>query len=147
MLLAIPFDDLQTGTRWTSGGRTITEADIVRFAGISGDWFPLHTDQEFAARTDYGARIAHGMLILSVATGLIPLPPETILALYGVDRVRFTRPVFIGDTLHVEMAIARKHSRGSDRGFVTLAVDVKNQRNETVAAFSSTLLVRRPAAQ
>lgn len=75
MLLAIPFDHLQTGTRWTSRGRTITEADIVRFAGISGDWFPLHTDQEYAARTDYGARIAHGMLIISVATGLIPLPP------------------------------------------------------------------------
>ncbi|MGH2405968.1 MAG: MaoC/PaaZ C-terminal domain-containing protein [bacterium] len=147
MLLATPFDQLQTGARWISRGRTITEADIVRFAGVSGDWFPLHTDQAYAARTAYGARIAHGMLVLSVATGLIPLPPETIIAFYGIDRVRFTRPVFIGDTVHIEMEIARKEAKSADRGLVTFLLGVKNQRDETVAILSPKVLVRRQAAE
>ncbi len=143
MLLETPFDQLQPGARWVSRGRTITESDLVWFAGISGDWFPLHTDKEYAAQTAYGARIAHGMLVLSVATGLIPLPPGIILAFYGMDRVRFTRPVFIGDTIHVEMQIARKDAKGADQGLLTLALDVKNQRGETVAVSSSKILVRR----
>ncbi|MGH2373705.1 MAG: MaoC/PaaZ C-terminal domain-containing protein [bacterium] len=147
MLLATPFDQLQTGARWVSRGRTITEADIVHFAGVSGDWFPLHTDQAYAAGTAYGARIAHGMLVLSVAMGLIPLPPETIVAFYGIDKVRFTRPVFIGDTIHIEMEVARKEPKGADRGLLTLLLDVKNQRDETVAISSPRVLVRRQAAQ
>lgn len=147
MLLATPFDQMQIGARWVSRGRTITEADIVQFAGLSGDWFPLHTDEAYAARTAYGARIAHGMLVLSVATGLLPLPPETILAFYGIDKVRFTRPVFIGDTIHIEIEIARREPRGVDRGLVTLLLDVKNQRNETVAISSPKVLVRRQVAQ
>lgn len=147
MLLATPFDELQTGARWVSRGRTITEADIVQFAGLSGDWFPLHTDQVYAAGTAYGARIAHGMLVLSIAMGLIPLPPETILAFYGADKVRFIRPVFIGDTIYIEMEVARKVPRGTDRGLLTLLVGVKNQRDETVAISSPQILVRRNAAQ
>lgn len=147
MLLATPFDQLQTGARWVSRGRTITEADIVQFAGVSGDWFPLHTDQVYAAKTAYGARIAHGMLVLSVAMGLIPLPPEIILAFYGIDKVRFIRPVFIGDTIHIEMEVARKEPRDADRGLLTLLLGVKNQREETVAVSSPRILVRRRAAQ
>lgn len=147
MLLATPFDQLQTGARWVSRGRTITEADIVQFAGVSGDWFPLHTDRLYAARTAYGARIAHGMLVLSVAMGLIPLPPETVLAFYGVDKVRFTRPVFIGDTIHIEMEVARKEPRDADRGLLTLLLGVKNQREETVAVSNPRILVRRQPAQ
>lgn len=143
MLLETPFDRLQPGTRWVSRGRTITETDIVQFAGLTGDWFPLHTDREYAAQTAYGARIAHGLLVLSVAAGLVPLPPESIVALYGMDRVRFTRPVFIGDTIHVEVRVARKDARGADRGLLTIVLDVKNQRGETVAMTHSKLLVRR----
>lgn len=143
MLLETPFDRLQPGTRWVSRGRTITETDIVQFAGLTGDWFPLHTDREYAAQTAYGARIAHGLLVLSVAAGLVPLPPESIVALYGMDRVRFTRPVFIGDTIHVEVRVARKDARGPDRGLLTIVLDVRNQRGETVAMTHSKLLVRR----
>ncbi len=143
MLLETPFDRLQPGTRWVSRGRTITETDIVQFAGLTGDWFPLHTDREYAAQTAYGARIAHGLLVLSVAAGLVPLPPESIVALYGMDRVRFTRPVFIGDTIHVEVQVARKDARGADRGLLTIVLDVRNQRGETVAMTHSKLLVRR----
>lgn len=143
MLLETPFDRLQPGTQWVSRGRTITETDIVQFAGLTGDWFPLHTDREYAAQTAYGARIAHGLLVLSVAAGLVPLPPESIVALYGMDRVRFTRPVFIGDTIHVEVRVARKDARGPDRGLLTIVLDVRNQRGETVAMTHSKLLVRR----
>lgn len=143
MLLETPFDRLQPGTRWVSRGRTITETDIIQFAGLTGDWFPLHTDREYAAQTAYGARIAHGLLVLSVAAGLVPLPPESIVALYGMDRVRFTRPVFIGDTIHVEVRVARKDARGPDRGLLTIVLDVRNQRGETVAMTHSKLLVRR----
>ena len=143
MLLETPFDRLQPGTRWVSRGRTITETDIVQFAGLTGDWFPLHTDREYAAQTAYGARIAHGLLVLSVAAGLVPLPPESIVALYGMDRVRFTRPVFIGDTIHVEVQVARKDARGADRGLLTIVLDVRNQRGETVAMTHSKILVRR----
>lgn len=143
MLLETPFDQIKPGTRWVSRGRTITETDIVQFAGLTGDWFPLHTDREYAAQTAYGARIVQGLLVLSVAAGLIPLPPESIVALYGMDRVRFTRPVFIGDTIHVEVQVARKDARGPDRGLLTIVLDVRNQRGETVAMTHSKLLVRR----
>ncbi len=146
MFLETPFDQIATGTRWRSRGRTITEADVVTFAGLSGDWFPLHTDREYAATTQFGARIAHGMLVLSVASGLIPLPPGIVLAFYGMDRVRFSRPVFIGDTIHVEAEIAEKAARKSGQGLLTLSYDVRNQRGETVAAFSAKLLVKASEA-
>ncbi len=123
------FDELEVGTRAVSRGRTITEADIVNFAAFSGDWYPLHTDREFAAGTMFGQRIAHGMLVMSVATGLVPMKPGVVVAFYGMDKVRFTAPTFIGDTIRVEAELIEKQDKGPF-GVITIRQEIKNQRNE-----------------
>ena len=102
----VPADALSVGDAWQSpAGRTITEGDLVGFAGVSGDFFALHTDQAWAEGTRFGGRIAHGMLVLSVASGLWLLDPDVVVALYGLDRVRFVAPTRIGDTLRVELTV------------------------------------------
>src|ERR1700709_2464655 len=98
------FEDLEKGEIHASRGRTITEGDIVNFAGLSGDFTQLHTDEEFAKTTPFGRRIAHGALIFSISTGLVTqmnLLNDTLIAFYGVEKLRFVKPVFIGDTIHV----------------------------------------------
>jgi acyl dehydratase len=139
------YDELEVGMKWKSRGRTITEADIVLFAAFTGDWYPLHTDKEYAAQTPFGQRIAHGMLVLSVASGLMQIAPGVVVAFYGIDRVRFTAPTFIGDTLHVEMEVLEKNDRGPDQGVVTFRFDVFNQRGEKpcTSAVLKILLSRR----
>jgi len=131
-------DDFRVGAKTVTRGRTITEADIVNFAGFSGDWYSLHTDAEFAKTTPFGERIAHGMLVLSVATGLMPLDDMAIVAFYGMDKVRFMAPTKIGDTLHVEIEVTDKQDKG-EFGIVSLKEVIKNQRDEDVAV--STLKV------
>ncbi len=86
------YEDFEVGYVDTTRARTITEADIVNFAAFSGDWYPLHTDVEYAKKGPFGERIAHGMLVLSVAVGLMPLYEMAIVAFYGMDKVRFTAP-------------------------------------------------------
>lgn len=124
---------MEMGARWTSGARTITEADIVNFAGISGDFYALHMDREYAAKSVFGQRIAHGMLVLSYSTGLLDLKPGYVQAFYGMDKVRFVKPVFIGDTIHVELEVVGKKDREKG-GVVTVKNEIKNQADETVAA-------------
>lgn len=123
------FNELETGTKIVSRARTITEADLVMFSAFSGDWYPLHTDKEYARGTVFGQRIAHGMLVLSVATGLIPMKPGVVVAFYGMDKVRFTSPTFIGDTIRVEAEIVDKSDKGAF-GVATIKQEIKNQRNE-----------------
>ncbi|MFZ5631437.1 MAG: MaoC/PaaZ C-terminal domain-containing protein [Bacillota bacterium] len=123
------FDELEVGDRAVSRGRTITEADLVMFSAFSGDWYPLHTDREYAAGTMFGQRIAHGMLVLSVATGLAQMNPGVVVAFYGMDKVRFTAPTFIGDTIRVEAEVVEKSDKGPF-GVVTIRQEIKNQRNE-----------------
>ena len=93
------FSAYQIGESWESRGRTVTESDLVMFAAFSGDWHPLHTDREWAQKGPFGQRIAHGMLTLSLATGLMVFKPGIVLAFYGIDRVRFVKPTYIQDTL------------------------------------------------
>jgi acyl dehydratase len=123
------FDELETGTKAVSRARTITEADLVMFSAFSGDWYPLHTDVEYAKGTIFGQRVAHGMLVLSVATGLVPMKPGVVVAFYGMDKVRFTSPTFIGDTIRVEAEVVDKSDKGAF-GVVTIKQEIKNQRNE-----------------
>jgi len=123
------FDDLEVGTRLVSRGRTVTESDLVMFSAFSGDWFPLHTDKEYASGTVFGQRVAHGMLVLSVASGLVPMKPGVVLAFYGMDKVRFTAPTFIGDTLRVEAEVIEKSDRASF-GVITVKQEIKNQRDQ-----------------
>ena len=127
------FEDFQIGEKMTTRARTITETDIVMFAAFSGDWYPLHVDVEYAKKSPFGERIAHGWLVLSVASGLLPLYDMAIVAFYGIDRVRFMRPTKIGDTLHLEIEITEKSDKGDMGGLVTFNNLIKNQRNEDVA--------------
>jgi 3-hydroxybutyryl-CoA dehydratase len=108
------FADVAVGDEFETAARTITEADLVNFAGVSGDFNDLHLDAETMADSAYGERIAQGALVFSVATGLIwqaDVTGDALVAFYGVDRLRFRAPVFVGDTLHVELRVAETERR------------------------------------
>ncbi|WP_027719023.1 MaoC/PaaZ C-terminal domain-containing protein [Desulfovirgula thermocuniculi] len=141
------YDELEVGTTWhSSRGRTITEADIVMFAALSGDWYPLHTDKEWAGKTRFGQRIAHGLLVLSICSGMWPIKPGAVVAFYGIEKLRFTAPTFIGDTIYVKLEVLGKEDRGAGQGVVTLQLEATNQRQETVIAATLKILMnKRPA--
>src|ERR671927_1519986 len=101
-LFSSGFDELTEGARFTTRGRTVSEADVVAFAGLTGDYHPQHTDAEWSAQGPFGERIAHGMLVLSYAAGLVPFDPERVVALRRVGDAVFKAPVRLGDTIHVE---------------------------------------------
>jgi len=126
------FDDFEIGEKIITRGRTITETDIVNFCMFSGDWYPIHSDKEYAAKSPFGERIAHGMLVLSATSGLVPFMDWAIIAFYGMDKVRFISPTKIGDTLHLELEVLDKNSRDDQGGVVTFQNSVKNQRSEDV---------------
>jgi 3-hydroxybutyryl-CoA dehydratase len=140
-------EDFKVGGKAVSLGRTVTEADIVMFAGISGDWSELHTNAEYMKNSPFGQRIAHGMLTLSIASGMSlrmrRRPPVEPLAFLGMDNVRFTAPVFIGDTIRVESEIleARPSKSRPETGILKLKNTVKNQRDEAVATWEMALMV------
>jgi acyl dehydratase len=128
---ALFFDDFQVGQHWTSPARTITEADVVLFAGLSGDYNPLHTDEEFARNTAFGGRIFHGPGVFAIATGLesrLGLKEGTAIAFLGMTW-NLKAPVKISDTIHVEQTVAELKASSSkqDRGIVTFDVSVVNQ--------------------
>ena len=137
------FEEYEVGQRWVSRGRTVTEADVVNFSGLSADFFPLHVDQEFAAQTRFGQRIAHGFLVMSMATGIVPADPEKVEALYGIDKMRFVRPVFIGDTVHIEMEVTGIKERTDNSGVIDFDFTVVNHRGEVVIANLYRLLMRK----
>ena len=132
------FDDLSVGDRFETSGRTVTEGDIVAFAGLSGDFNSLHMDAEFATSTPHGQRIAHGLLVLAMVSGLatrlplMKLMEKAILGLAGLE-CKWFKPVFIGDTLHVAVEIVDKEQgRNPDRGTLVMKRSAVNQRGETV---------------
>ena len=139
------FEDYEIGFTRRSFGRTITEADIVMHAGQTGDFFPHHMDAEWCATQDFKQRIAHGTLILSVGIGLTAIAINPRSMSYGYDRVRFIRPVFIADTITVTAKITQKrdHPKRKTHGIVVEAVDIANQRGETVLACEHLYLVER----
>jgi acyl dehydratase len=137
------YDDFKVGDVEVTRARTITETDIVNFAAFSGDWYPLHTDIEYAKQGPFGERIAHGMLVLSVATGLMPLYEMAIVAFYGMDKVRFTAPTKIGDTIHVELEVIEKQDKGDLGGVIALKESVKNQNGEDVAVSTMRVLIAK----
>jgi len=139
------FEDFKEGEEFTTFGRTITETDIVNFAALTGDWNEIHTNREFAAAGPFGQRIAHGALIFSIATGLttrLGLINDTVIAFYGLDRLRFVKPVFIGDTIRVNQRVQalEDHDKG---GILTFLCEVVNQRNEVVVSYTAKVLVKR----
>jgi acyl dehydratase len=141
------FEDFQVGQRFTTPARTVTEADLVNFAGVSGDYNPIHTDAEFAKTTPFGQRIAHGLLVLAMLTGLRQRTGQfegTLIAWLEIRSYRFLKPVFIGDTVHGETEILEKRETSKpDRGFLVQRVRVLNQRGEVVQEGEFVTLVRR----
>ena len=136
------FDDFQTGDKSESKGRSINETDIVLFAAFSGDWNPLHTNIEFAKKGPFGERIAHGFLVLAVASGLMPLEDMAIIAFYGMDKVRFVGPTKIGDTIHVEMEVIEKQEKEKN-GVVSFKTSIKNQKGQDVAVLTMKLVLHK----
>ena len=123
----------EIGAELTSPGRTITESDLVSFAALSGDWHPQHADADWAARGRFGERVAHGMLVLSYAVGLMPFDPQRVVALRGLDSVTFQRPVRIGDTNRVRSRVEAMKPLEAEHALVILAWRVLNQDGQTVA--------------
>jgi 3-hydroxybutyryl-CoA dehydratase len=137
------FDDLEIGDSMESSGRTITEYDVVSFAALTGDWHPQHADAAWAAESPFGRRIAHGMLVISYALGLLPIDPRVVLALRSLDGAVLKRPVGLGDTIRVRAKVAAKRPLGEETGLVTLAVRILNQEGELVARLQIVVLWRR----
>jgi 3-hydroxybutyryl-CoA dehydratase len=143
------FEDYRVGEVFVSPGRTITETDIVLFAAFTGDWHPLHTDVEYAAKTPFKGRIAHGMLgfVVGMAAlfrlGPYVAIPKSFIAFYGMESVRFTAPVRIGDTIHCEMTIRSLTEKDSKRGVIEAENVIKNQRGEAVIVYVTKALAGR----
>jgi acyl dehydratase len=142
------FEDYVVGTSRVTSGRTISEADVVIHAGHTGDYFPHHVDAEFARQTQFGQRIAHGTMTFAIGIGLTANQINPVAFTYGYDRLRFPKPVFIGDTLHTRITIKHKEDdpRRKSLGRVIEACEVLNQRDEVVLYCEHILMVeRRPS--
>jgi 3-hydroxybutyryl-CoA dehydratase len=139
------FEDYVVDVVTTSRGRTVTEADIVNFAGLSGDFMELHVNQEYAKTGPFTRRIAHGALIFSISTGMMvqmPGDPEAIVAFYGVDKLRFVAPVFIGDTIHLSRRVLEKRLKNAGRGVVAFENTVLKQDGKTVLAYIARMMLK-----
>jgi 3-hydroxybutyryl-CoA dehydratase len=126
-LFGRPFGALRAGDRFETAARTVQEADILQFADLTGDAHPQHVEPEWAAGSRFGEQIAHGLLVLSFAVGLLPLDPDRIVALRRVGDAVFKQPVKIGDTLHVEGEITRTRELDSEQGLVEAQLRIVNQ--------------------
>lgn len=143
------YEDLHVGLRFESPTRTITESDVVMFAALTGDWSELHTSEAFARQTQYGRRVAHGLLGLAVAHGL--MWPRTnalrdiAIAFLGLSDWRFRGPIFLGDTIHVVYEVAEMRDSRSNPGqaIVTFDVELRNEADEVLQQGRKALLVSR----
>jgi acyl dehydratase len=129
---------------FTSRGRTITEADVVAFSALTADWHPQHSDAVWAADSAFGERIAHGMLIVSFAVGLVAFDPEEVVALRRIRDVVFKRPVRLGDTIHVEGSEAERRAVDDQTALVTWNWRIVNQDGELVCRVAIEALCREP---
>ena len=145
--LARDFDELRGGERFVTRGRTVTESDIVMFAALSGDTHPQHTDAEWAAGSRFGERIAHGMLVLSYALGLMQFDPERVVALRRVADAAFKRPVRIGDTIRVEVELRDKTELDPEHGLVSCRWRILNGAGTLVARATIEVVWRRAHAR
>lgn len=141
------YEDFAVGDRFVSAGRTVTETDVTLFAGLSGDYNPLHTDEDYAAQTVFGTRIAHGLLGLSLASGLVArlgIFDGTTVAFLGIEDWRFVGPVRPGDTIHVELEIEElRPTKDRSRGLVKRRMRLATTSGTVVQEGTFVLLVRR----
>lgn len=145
------FEEFEVGQRITSPGRTITEADVVAFAGLSGDFTSIHTDAEYVKGSAFGQRVAHGLLVISVVSGLAirtGILEGTVLAFREIINWKFSQPVFIGDTIHVIVEVKEKKAMPRlGGGSIALSLDVRNQDDQTVMKGVWTVLVQSKASE
>jgi acyl dehydratase len=139
------FEDYAVGDQRTTTGRTITETDIVVHAGHSGDFFPHHVDEEWCKTQPFGARIAHGTMTFAIGVGLTATQINPRAFTYGYERLRFPKPVYIGDTIHTVVTIGRKEDDPKRPGFgrVVEMTETKKQDGSTVMYCEHVLLVER----
>ncbi len=140
------FEEFEVGEEILSPGRTVTEADVVNFAGLSGDYNQLHTDEEHAKKTMFGKRIAHGLLGLAITSGLrarTGILDGTGMAFMDL-KLAFKAPIFLGDTLTIRMKVKeKKETKKDDRGIIIMDVDLLNQNGDVVQESQHTLMVAR----
>lgn len=141
----IYYEDYEIGEVRKTTGRTITETDIVMHAGQTGDFYPHHMDAEFCKTTEFGQRIAHGTLIFSVGVGMQANFINPVAFSYGYDRLRFIKPVVIGDTITTQVTVASKKDspKYADKGMVYEKVEIINQKNELVLVCEHILMVEK----
>jgi acyl dehydratase len=141
------YEDYEVGQEDTTAGRTVSEADVMLFAGLTGDNNQMHTNEAYAAGTHFGGRVAQGLLGLSISHGLMARLgqfEESALAIVGVDKWRFVLPVFLGDSILVRQRVLSKRlTKDGNRGLVTFGVQVVNQRGEVVQEGEQILLYKR----
>ena len=149
MIKELYFEDYNVGASRETLGRTITETDVVLHAGQTGDFYPHHMDAEWCKTQEFGQRIAHGTLIFSVGVGMTAGDINPLAFSYGYDRLRFIKPIFIGDTITVKVTIKdkRDYPKRPDHGMVVEGVEIVNQRGQTVLACEHLLVVKRQADQ
>jgi acyl dehydratase len=139
--------ELTDGAEFTTRGRTITEGDLTSFSALTGDWHPQHSDAEWAAKSRFEGRVAHGMLVLSYGIGLMPFDPERVVALRGLESATFKRPVAIGDTIRVRCRVESTRPLDDDNALVTLVLRVVNQDGRAVALARIQAVCRRAAKE
>ncbi|MFZ3373229.1 MAG: MaoC/PaaZ C-terminal domain-containing protein [Desulfitobacteriaceae bacterium] len=148
MALGMFFEDFQVNDEFISGRRTVTETDIVLFAGLSGDYNPLHTDETFAQSTPFKTRIAHGVLGTAIATGLqnqMGIFEGTTIALMEIG-LKFTGAIIPGDTIYIKLVIKdKKETSKSDRGIINLVIYVTNQNEKVVQELTQAVMLKSKA--
>jgi 3-hydroxybutyryl-CoA dehydratase len=143
------FDELVVGDTYVTPGRRVTDEAVVAFSAVSGDKNPLHTDPEWAKSGPFGAIVAQGLCTLAFASGLefafYAEGEKPTLAFYGYDRVRFVKPVLVGDTIHIEAEVTSLEEKDDTRGVVGYHQEIKNQRGETVVVLDKRTLMKASA--
>lgn len=143
MRWSVAFDDLEEGDAFITEPRTVTEGDVAGFASLTGDFHPQHTDAAWAARSPFGERIAHGMLVVSMAVGLVPFDPERLMALRRIGDVVFKRPLRLGETITVEGTITSLRAIDDAAGLVAWDWKVRNEQGRLVCRATVEVLWRR----
>ncbi len=141
------WDSFKIGEKFTSQAVTVTEAHLVNWASLSGDWFKLHMDEEYAKKTQFKGRIAHGPLIFTLSLGLVTRTgyvEDAVMYLLGIDKLRAVAPVRAGDTIHTDVEfVDKRETHKPDRGIITMKHFVKNQSDELVMEYELTAMFRR----
>ena len=146
-MVGLYWEEWEVGKSFETAARTVTETDVVNFAGISGDYNPLHINEEYCKKTQFGTRIAHGPLVYAIAAGLLfqlHLYDDTLIAFLGFESLKFTKPVKINDTIYAKVTVTEvSETSKSDRGVMKRLLQVYNQRDEVVQEGVQAFLMKR----